>query len=200
MFTILPFYFFTFLPLLFVMLLMCQTDEHRTQHREHVSLYECHQQFEGVHEQQHDDAEQVQADTHANTHSPAQEDHTAEAEYHGVACHHVGKETDHQGEGLGEHTEQLNHWHQRNSFQEDGHIGPEDILPILLVAKQVNGQERAECQEDITPGRDPTNRSAQEAIDASGRAALYFASSSGVSFARVPPLTGSMMIMGIFRR
>ena len=51
----------------------------------------------------------------------------------------------------------------------------------------------------ITPGREPTKRSAQEATDASGRAALYFASSSGASLASVPPFTGSMMIMGMFR-
>ncbi len=51
----------------------------------------------------------------------------------------------------------------------------------------------------MTPGREPTNRSAQEAMEASGRTALYMASSSGVSLARVPPFTGSMMIIGIFR-
>ena len=42
------------------MLLMRQSDEHSTQHREDVGLHEGNQQLQGVHEQQHDDAERVQ--------------------------------------------------------------------------------------------------------------------------------------------
>ena len=51
----------------------------------------------------------------------------------------------------------------------------------------------------ITPGREPTYRRAQEATDFSGRAALYLASSSGLRLARLPPFTGSMITIGIFR-
>ena len=40
---------------------------------------------------------------------------------------------------------------------------------------------------------------AQDATEAPGRTVLNMASNSGVSLARVPPLTGSMMIMGMFR-
>ena len=130
------------------MLLMSKTDKYRTQHGEYVGLYECHQQFKSVHEQQHQDAEQVQTDTHAYPHCPAKEDNAAEAEYHSVPCHHIGKKTDHQGERLGEDTEELDDGHQGDGLQENRHVRPEDVLPILLVAKQVDGQKRAERQEE----------------------------------------------------
>ena len=50
----------------------------------------------------------------------------------------------------------------------------------------------------MTPGREATKRSAQDAVDEEGRIALYIASSSGVRFAREPPFTGSIITMGIF--
>ena len=130
------------------MLFVCKSDEYRTQHGEHICLYEGHQQFQCIHEQQHDDAEDVQSNAQSHAHGPAQEDDAAEAEYHGVASHHVGKETDHQREGLGEHAEQLDGRHQGDGFQEDGHVGPQNLLPVLLVAEEVDGQHGAQCQEE----------------------------------------------------
>ena len=57
-----------FLPLLSVMLLMGEPDEHSTQHSEDVGLNEGHQQLEQVHEEQHEDAEGIQAETESDTH------------------------------------------------------------------------------------------------------------------------------------
>ena len=133
-----------------MMFLMGKTDEHGTQHGEHIGLHESHQQFEGVHEQQHDDAEQVQAQSETYAHRPTKEYHTSETQYHGMACHHIGEKTDHQCEWLGEHTEQFDDGHDGHgiSLQEQWHIGPEDFLPILSVAEQVDGQEGAESQEE----------------------------------------------------
>ena len=65
-----------------------------------------------------------------------------------MSCHHIGKETDHQGEGLREHTKQLDGWHDGDRLEEDGHIGPENLFPVLLVAKQVDGEERHEGQQE----------------------------------------------------
>ena len=74
-----------------MMLRVCESDEHGAEHREHVGLHKGDQQLQGIHKQQHDDAEEVQSDTKANTHGPTKEDDAAEAEYHRMACHHVGK-------------------------------------------------------------------------------------------------------------
>ena len=94
-----------------VVFLMGKADEHGTQHGEDVSLNESHQQLEQVHEEQHEDAKGVQAKTKSDTHRPTEEDHTGEAEHHSMASHHVGKETDHQCEGLREDTEEFDEWH-----------------------------------------------------------------------------------------
>jgi len=133
-----------------VVFLMGKADEHGTQHGEDVSLNEGHQQLEQIHEEQHEDTEGIQAETESDTHRPTEEDHTRETEHHGVACHHVGKETDHQGEGLREDTEEFDeghHWH-RISLQEEGHLRPEDLLPVLLVGEDVDGQHRTQGQEE----------------------------------------------------
>ena len=128
-----------------LMLLMCQSDEYGRQHSEHVGLHKGYQQLKGVHEEQHDGTEQIQSRTHCRSHGPAQEDDAREGQYHSMSCHHIGKETDHQREGLGEDTEQLNGWHDGDSLQEEGHIRPEDVLPVLTVTKQVDCQERTQC-------------------------------------------------------
>ena len=51
-----------------MMLLMCQSDEDSTEHGEHISLDEGNQQLQTVHEQQHDDTEDIQAHTETDTH------------------------------------------------------------------------------------------------------------------------------------
>ena len=151
-------YFFLKKKSLCVVVLVGKPDEHSTQHGEHISLDESHQQLKRIHEEQHDDAEGVQAETESHTHRPAEEDHAGEREDHRVACHHVGKETDHQRKGLGEHAKQLDEGHDRSriGLEEEGHLGPEYLLPILLVGKDIDGEHRAQCQEegDIDVARD----------------------------------------------
>ena len=129
---------------------MGKPDEHRTEHGEDVSLNESHQQLKQVHEEQHDDTEGIQAKTESDTHRPTEEDHAGETEHHGVPSHHVGEETDHQGEGLCEHTEQFDDRHDRSGIglQEQWHLRPEDLLPVLFVGKDVDGQHRAQRQEE----------------------------------------------------
>ena len=122
--------------------------EDRAQQSEDVGLYESDQKLQTVHEEEHQDAEDVKSDTEAHTHCPSQEYHAGEAEYHGVTCHHVGEETNHQGKRLGKDAENLDDGHQWNGLQEDWHIGPQYVFPILLVAKEVDGQHRAYRQEE----------------------------------------------------
>ena len=133
-----------------MMFLMGKSDEHGTQHREDVSLNEGHQQLQEVHEEEHEDAEGVQAETESDTHRPTEEDHAGETEHHGMACHHVGKETDHQGEGFREDTEKFDerhHW-RGIGLQEQRHLRPEDLLPVLLVGEDVDGQHCTQGQEE----------------------------------------------------
>ena len=122
--------------------------EDSAQQSEDVGLYEGDQKLQTVHEEEHQDAEDVKSDTEAHTHCPSQEYHAGEAEYHGVTCHHVGEETYHQGKRLGKDAENLDDGHQWNGLQEDWHIGPQYVFPILLVAKEVDGQHRAYRQEE----------------------------------------------------
>ena len=59
-----------------------------------------------------------------------------------VTCSHVGKESDHQHNGLGENTHQLHQWHQREHFQPGGYArGIEDVGPIMTVATNVGDEE-----------------------------------------------------------
>ena len=51
-----------------VVFLMGKADEHGTQHGEDVCLNKGHQQLQQIHEEQHEDAEGIQAETESDTH------------------------------------------------------------------------------------------------------------------------------------
>ena len=139
-----------FLPLLSVMLFMGKPDEHRTQHGEDVCLNKGYQHLKRIHKEQHDNTESVQTKTKSDTHRPTEENHTSETQDHSVTSHHVGKETDHQREGLREYSEEFDDRHHRNGigFQEQRNLWPEYLLPVFLVGKDVNGKHRTYCQEE----------------------------------------------------
>ena len=132
------------------MLGVCQSDEDGTEHGEDISLDEGHQELQTVHEEHHHETEQGQSGAEYRIHGPSDEDDCRKRQDNGVTGHHVGKETDHQREGLGDDTEQFDDRHDshRISLQESRHIRPEDLLPVLLVAEQVDGQHRTECQKE----------------------------------------------------
>ena len=67
-----------------------------------------------------------------------------------MSGHHVGKETDHQCEGLGEDAYHLDDGNERCRIrlEEQGHLGPEDFLPVFLVAEDVDQEHRAEGEEE----------------------------------------------------
>ena len=128
-----------------MMFLVRQSDEHCRKHCEHVCLDEGYEELKTVHEQQHDDAERVESESESHSHRPSEEDDACETQYDGMSRHHVGKETNHKSERLGENAEELYDWHQRHriSLEEYRHMGPEDVFPILLVAEEVDGNHRA---------------------------------------------------------
>ena len=66
-----------------------------------------------------------------------------------MSCHHIGKKSDHQREGLSEDAEELNERHQGYGHLEPrGHMRPEDVFPISLRSCDVGDDERAKSQEE----------------------------------------------------
>ena len=65
-----------------------------------------------------------------------------------MSGHHIGEKTNHQRERLGEHAKQLDGRHYGDGLEEDGHVGPEDFLPIFPVSEQIDGEEGAEREEE----------------------------------------------------
>ena len=58
----------------------------------------------------------------------------------------IGEKPDHQGEGLREDADDFDERHQGNGLQEQGHVRPENVLVIVLVAEQVDGEESEQRQ------------------------------------------------------
>ena len=126
-----------------------QSDEDGGEHREHHRLDEAHQAFEAHHEDAHDDAQARHGELHGNSLSGHEEDDTRDSHRDGMTGHHVGEKSDHQGEGLGEDTYKLddgNDGYRR--LQPRWHVGPEDVLPVVLVARELHDEEGAEGQEE----------------------------------------------------
>ena len=94
-----------------LMFWMSQSDEDGTEHSEDVGLDEGHQKLQAVHEEHHHETEQCQAGAKKCIQRPSDEDDSGERQDNGVTSHHVGKETDHQGEGFGDDTKQLDDRH-----------------------------------------------------------------------------------------
>ena len=78
-------------------------NEDGAQDVEHIGLDEAHQHVQQEHEQGEGHREDARADTHAHSEQAGEdEDEQHQHQDHHVAAHHVGKETDHQRQGLGE--------------------------------------------------------------------------------------------------
>lgn len=122
-----------------------QAYEDGGEEREDVGLDEGYERLHGVHEQEHDAAEESQSRGHTQSHRGTQQNDAGERQEDSVACHHVGKETDHQGEGLGNHTDNLNN--DQEGPDVEG-LGEEYFLPVVLVAKQVDCYHGADSQEE----------------------------------------------------
>lgn len=156
------------------MLRMSKADEHGGEEGEHVGLYERHKNLDEIHEEEHEGAEGIEAEAHASSHGPTQEDDAREGEDDGVARHHVGKETDHEGERLREDADNLDDGNQRGrvGLEEEGNLGPEDLLPVFLVAKDVDKQHGADGKEegdvDVARHISATREDGEKAEDVGG--------------------------------
>ena len=85
-----------------------------------------------------------------------------------MPCQHVSKKTDHQCKRFCENSEELYKRHHRHRYlQPPGYIRPENIFPICLSSKNVNGKECTDSQYhcdcnisgDICPTRKYWNQS-----------------------------------------
>lgn len=114
-------------------------DEQRRQDGEDVGLDVGHQQLQDRHEDGHEDGDDAHHATHARA-IHAADDENQRHEHHDddVAGQDVGEQTDHQGERLGDGGDEFDDGHQREGLQEDGHVGPEDVFPIVTVAEDVH--------------------------------------------------------------
>ena len=72
-------------------------------------------------------------------------DDAHQCQYHRMAGHDVGKQTDGEGEGFGEESEDFDDGHQRHgALHPHGHIGPKHLAPIFACAEQIDGKECAD--------------------------------------------------------
>ena len=125
----------------------CKRDEERREHRENVCLDEAHQDVE----QEHKEGECHGDDGGCSEHRRAEfgEDENQECKYddNHVTAHHVSKQTHAECSRLGEDAEELDDRHDGyRELQPEGHVGPENILPVVLVAFDVCDEESADSQ------------------------------------------------------
>ena len=141
-------YLLSFILLFFFRLLLRHADEDGAQHCEYVCLDVGYQTLQSGHEHHHEDGNDRGGGTQASA-VHAADDKNQGHEHHDddVACQDVGKQTDHQGEGLGKGGDELYDRHQGDGeLQEHRHVGPEDVLPIMSVTEDVDRHVGAEGQ------------------------------------------------------
>ena len=90
----------------------CHTYEHGGEEGEHHRLNEAYQTFETHHKDAHYNAHGAHTVEDTSRHRSHEEDDARHCHGNGVSRHHIGKESNHQSEGLGENTHKLNDGHQ----------------------------------------------------------------------------------------
>ena len=110
-----------------------------------------HQQFQTVHERAEQHRNDRHSEIHQQPHRYRDKDQAGEGEEDRMSCHDIGKQTDHQGERLGEYAEKLDKRHDwQRQFQIDRCFRPKYLFPVFLCRKQVDSDKRTSRQD----GRD----------------------------------------------
>ena len=74
-------------------------------------------------------------------------DEKSERDDNHVTTHHVREQTHAEGRRLREYTEYLDQLHNRQrELKEQGHIRPENLLPIMFGTENVRDDECAQCE------------------------------------------------------
>ena len=111
---------------------MSLSDEDGTQHGEHVGLDERDQQFESVHEYEDYHADCTERRAYSDTYLARDKDYARQRQDNGMACHDVGKQTDHQCKRLRQNAEELN-----ALFDERFEKGDVNILEVNKVKMEL---------------------------------------------------------------
>lgn len=130
---------------------MGHIDVYCTEKSKHHSLNVADKEFEEHHEDAHQNADRSDDATEQVAHEAAQtehdEYHAGERDGYGVACQHIGKESNHQHDRLDEHAEKLDNRHQRHwALEPCRYFRPEYFAPVVAVARHVGDEEGAERQ------------------------------------------------------
>ena len=123
--------------------LACIAEIQRREQRKNISLKECDQQFQKIHENHEGRREETNTHT-CNRCFPAfskDEDQTREGQDDDVACRDVGCESNHENQWLHENTDDFN-GRQNQHLDRHGNTGhPQNVAPIMLVATEVGDEE-----------------------------------------------------------
>ena len=119
------------------------TDVEGGEHCEDKCLNVGHETFKQRDEHAEEDADHADGATDNGTkHVAEDEDDDDESEDNDMARSHIGKKSNHEHNRLGEHSNQLNHRHQREDFQPCRHTrGVENVNPIMAIAADIGDQE-----------------------------------------------------------
>ena len=128
---------------------MGQSNEYRAQHGEYKSLDEGYQELEEVHEDHEQEADGADAGPRDDALLKRNENYACQGDCYGVSAEDVGKESNHQCERLGKYTKELDDGDDGDRHLEPpGYVWPKDILPVVLVAKEVDQQHRAQGKKE----------------------------------------------------
>ena len=111
-------------------------DENSGQVGEDERLDKGNHYFNHINEYGKCDAEWRKSPTGNSTHRSEYENQRDKAQDDDMPCHHVGKQTHNQREGLGEYTQEFNRQHDEDSHRCWNTRKPEDMPPEMLVGAE----------------------------------------------------------------
>ena len=112
------------------------SDENRRQISEDESLNECNQYFDQVNEYSEQDRQRGKAPAGHCAHGPKYENQRDETENDDVPGYHVGEQTDYQGKGLCENTQQFYREHDQHPYHHRNTRIPEYMSPEMFVGAE----------------------------------------------------------------
>ena len=122
-----------------------RSDVRSSQQCKYKGLNECHQQFYAHHEHGKQGGPDGCSNTGSQLSLAEDEDQADKHHEDDVPCRDVGSKTQHQRKRLDEQPEELNRC--KNNLHPCRHTGhPEDVLPVVLVAIQIDNKEGKQGQ------------------------------------------------------
>lgn len=120
-------------------------DEYSRQHGKDECLQKGHQHFDHVDEDREPNGQRRRAPTGINTQFAKYEDERDQTDDDDVPRHHVGKQTNDEGEGLDKHTEKLNR-HQDELHTQGYARRIENVPPVMTIRAEQDHRERDQSE------------------------------------------------------